>query len=60
MAEKIYSEPGIIVYDDNTIFLTNCPKCNKGNCSAGVVRGICVWCGYNAHDDKDLSKIKGA
>ena len=55
MAETIYSERGIFVYEDNTILLTSCPKCNEPNwCASGIVRGLCVKCGYNAHEDKEL------
>ena len=43
--------PGV-EYDPNEkiLMLTRCPKCGKENYALNVAKGICTWCGYDAHE----------
>ena len=54
MAKTIYSEPGIEILDNDKILLIRCPKCHRENWALEVISGRCAWCGYNAHEDKEL------
>lgn len=56
MAEIIYSEPGIMVLDNDKILLIRCPKCHRENWALEVYSGRCAWCGHNAHEDEGLKK----
>ena len=32
------------------LLLLRCPKCGKENYALNVTKGICTWCGYDAHE----------
>lgn len=34
---------------DNSLLLITCPKCGRENWACNVARGVCTWCGYDAH-----------
>ena len=36
--------------DSDTLLLIRCPKCGRENWAPQVVSGMCVWCGYDAHE----------
>ena len=43
--------PGVEYYEDeNVLLLLRCPKCGKENYALNVAKGICTWCGYDAHE----------
>ncbi len=56
MAKSIYKEQGIEILDDGRILLIVCPKCHSENYAPNVNSGVCTWCGYNAHQDKELTR----
>lgn len=56
MSKTIYFEYGISVEDDGDILLIRCPKCYHENYAFAVADGVCCWCGYDAHEDKELKK----
>lgn len=56
MSKAIYQERGIEVLDGGRILLTICPKCHRENYALNVITGMCTWCDYNAHQDKELKK----
>lgn len=42
---------GVEYYPDSeTLLLLRCPKCRAENYAINVARGICTWCGYDAHE----------
>lgn len=54
MAKTIYQERGIEVLEDGRILLIVCPVCHQENYALNVNSGVCTWCGYNVHKDKEL------
>lgn len=53
MNEKRYKRlaSGVEYYpDSDTLLLIYCPKCGNENYAPNVARGICTWCGYDAHE----------
>lgn len=57
MTDKaIYVMRGISAYADGTILLVRCPKYLRENYLPNVRTGICSWCGYDSHNDKELQK----
>ena len=43
--------PGVEYYEDtDDLLLLRCPKCGKENYAMNVIKGICTWCGFNAHE----------
>ena len=43
--------PGVEYYpDEKVLLLLRCPKCGKENYALNVIKGICTWCGYDAHE----------
>lgn len=43
--------PGVEYYPGTKdLLLIRCPKCGKENYALNVSRGICTWCGYDAHE----------
>lgn len=48
--DKILTD-GVEYYpEDETLLLIRCPKCGQENYAPAVASGICVWCGYDAHE----------
>lgn len=43
--------PGVEYYPDtHELMLVRCPKCRRENWAPNVLRGVCTWCGYDAHE----------
>lgn len=43
--------PGVEHYEDtDTLLLIRCPKCGQENYAPNVIKSICTWCGYDAHE----------
>ena len=46
-----YLDRGVEYYPDtNELLLIRCPKCGRENYVMNVWRGVCTWCGYDAHE----------
>lgn len=44
-------KPGVEYYPESkTLLLLRCPECGNENYALNVARGICTWCGYDAHE----------
>lgn len=51
MNESIILADGVEYYPETKDFLLlRCPKCGKENYALNVAKGICTWCGYDAHE----------
>lgn len=51
MDEPITLADSVEYYPDTKdLLLLRCPKCEKENYALNVVKGICTWCGYDAHE----------
>jgi len=46
-----YPAFGVEYYPETKeLLLLRCPKCGKENYALNVMKGICTWCGYDAHE----------
>ena len=35
--------------EEELLLLIRCPQCGEENYAPNVARGICTWCGFDAH-----------
>ena len=51
MSKQIIPAGGVEYYPETKdLLLLRCPKCGKENYALNVIKGICTWCGYDAHE----------
>jgi ribosomal protein L37E len=51
MSKPIIPARGVEYYPETKdLLLLRCPKCGKENYALNVTKGICTWCGYDAHE----------
>lgn len=51
MSKPIIPAKGVEYYPETKdLLLLRCPKCGKENYALNVIKGICTWCGYDAHE----------
>ena len=51
MSKPIIPARGVEYYPETKdLLLLRCPKCGKENYALNVIKGICTWCGYDAHE----------
>ena len=56
MSKLIKRDQGVEWYDDGTILLIRCPRCQRENYALSVADGVCCWCGYKPQPIKTLRK----
>lgn len=51
MNKTIILADGVEYYPETKyLLLLRCPRCGKENYVLNVTKGICTWCGYDAHE----------